>query len=110
MELGLNYSWGDGTPSHLSVSVETDGARAFYEFPVDGTVFSMTRMDGTSISPLQFKDSSGGAIFNHGSNSLGITLPFQTSANLEDSNQFKISASLYMSDGAPSPPHIEISG
>ncbi len=110
MELGLNYSWGDGTPSHLSVSVETDGARAFYEFPVDGTIFSMTRMDGTSISPLQFKDSNGGAIFNHGSNSLGITLPFQTSANLDDSNQFKISASLYMSDGAPSPPHIEISG
>ena len=110
MELGLNYSWGDGTPSHLSVSVETDGARAFYEFPTDGTTFSMTRMDGTSTSPLQFMDASGGAIFNHGSNNLGITLPFQTSANLDDSDQFKISASLYMADGAPSPPHIEISG
>ncbi|MCH2638267.1 MAG: hypothetical protein MKZ56_07905, partial [Candidatus Thalassarchaeum sp.] len=110
MELGLNYSWGDGTPSHLSVSVETDGARAFYEFPVDGSTYSMTRMDGTSISPLQFMDSSGGAIFNQGTNDLGVTLPFQPSANLEDSNQFKVSASLYMTDGAPSPPHIEISG
>ena len=110
MELALNYSWGDGTPSHLAVNVETDGARAFYEFPVDGSTYSMTRIDGTSTSPLQFKDANGGAIFNHGNQNLGVTLPFQTSANLDDSDQFKISASLYMTDGAPSPPHIEIAG
>ena len=110
MEFGLNYSWGDGAPSHLSLSVETDGARAFYEFPVDGSTYSMTRMDGASISPLQFKDSNGGGIFTHGSQNIGIVIPFQTSANLEDSDEFKISASLYMIDGAPSPSHIEIAG
>ena len=28
--VGLNYSWLSGTPDYLSVSVKTDGARAFY--------------------------------------------------------------------------------
>ena len=110
MELGLNYSWATGTPDHLTVSVETDGARAFYEFPVDGTAYSMTRIDGASTSPLLFKDANGGATFNQGSNNLTVNLPFQTDASLEDSDQFKISASLYMTNGAPSPSHIEISG
>jgi len=110
MDLELNYSWNDGNPHHMSVTVETDGARAFYEFPVDGSTYSMTRMDGTTTSPLQFKDSNGGAIFVQGNQNLAVTLPFQTSASLEDSDQFKISASLYMVDGAPSPPHIEIAG
>ena len=110
MELELGYSWDDGTPDHLSVSVETDGARAFYQFPTDGSPFTMTRLDGATSSPLQFADSNGGAIFVEGGQNLAVTLPFQTSASLEDSNQFKISASLYMEDGAPSPPHIEIAG
>ena len=110
MDLELGYSWGEGTPDHLSVTVETDGARAFYEFPVSGTSYSMTRLDGAMMSPLEFKNSSGGAIFVEGENDLLVTLPFQTSASLEDSDQFKISASLYMTDGAPSPPHIEIAG
>ncbi len=110
MELDLNYSWNNGIPDHLSVTVETDGARAFYEFPVDGLTYTMTRMDGASASPLQFKDSSGGAIFILNTQNLAVTLPFQTSASLDDSDQFKISASLYMENGAPSPPHIEIAG
>ena len=110
MELGLNYSWMTGTPDHLSLTVETDGARAFYEFPVDGSSFSMTRLDGATESPLEFIDSMGGAAFIFGNNNMDVNLPFQTSASLEDSDQFKISASLYMTDGAPSPPHIEISG
>ena len=110
MELGLNYSWISGTPDYLSVSVETDGARAFYKFPVDGTSYTMTQLDGASQSPLEFVDISGGASFVQSANSLDVTLPFQTSASLEDSNQFKISASLYMTNGAPSPAHIEIAG
>ena len=110
MELELGYSWNDGTPDHLTMTVETDGARAFYEFPVDGSPFTMTRLDGASSSPLQFMDSNGGAIFVQGDQNLVVTLPFQTSASLEDSDQFKVSASLYMEDGAPSPPHIEIAG
>ncbi len=110
MELGLNYSWISGTPDYLSVSVETDGSRAFYKFPVDGAEFVMTRLDGAIESPLEFMDESGGAIFAESANGLGVTLPFQTSASLEDSEQFKISASLYMTNGAPSPAHIEIAG
>ena len=110
MELGLNYSWLSGTPDYLSVSVETDGARAFYKFPVDGTSFTMTQLDGATESPLEFVDESGGATFDQSGTSLGVNLPFQTSASLEDSNQFKISASLYMINGAPSPAHIEIAG
>ena len=110
MELGLNYSWMSGTPDYLSVSVETDGARAFYKFPVDGTSFTMTQLDGATESPLEFMNGSGGATFYESGTSLGVNLPFQTSASLEDSNQFKISASLYMINGAPSPAHIEIAG
>ena len=110
MELGLNYSWLSGTPDYLSVSVETDGARAFYKFPVDGTSYTMTQLDGATVSPLEFVDESGGATFTQSGNSLDVNLPFQTSANLEDSEQFKISASLYMTNGAPSPAHIEIAG
>ena len=69
----------------------------------------MTQQDGATESPLEFVDESGGATFDQSGTSLGVNLPFQTSASLEDSNQFKISASLYMINGAP-PAHIEIAG
>ena len=66
----------------------------------------------TSIaeSPLIFQSPDGGITFTTGGQWLNLSLPFQTNASLEDSENFKIGASLYMLDGSPSPPLIERSG
>ncbi|MEE3083188.1 MAG: hypothetical protein VX320_03745, partial [Candidatus Thermoplasmatota archaeon] len=110
MELDLNYSLTAGTSADfLSLVVETDSNRAFYEFPVDGSGYSMTRLDGTS-SPLQFTDSTGGAIFKTSTSTLEVSIPIQTAASLDDSSNFKLSASLYMESGPPSLPFIQMAG
>mgnify|MGYP001257666834 FL=1 len=111
MELNLSYSWDDGTPSHLSLAVETDDARAFYEFPVDGSDYSMTRLDGATNSPLIFSNNAdGGLTIVEGADTLELSLPIRINSGLEDSSQLKLSASLYMDDGAPSQPYIQLAG
>ena len=114
MEIDAHYSWDSGVAESLIVDLETDEIRTIYRFPVDGSSVEMLNsLMGASSSiesPLIFKDESGGAIFEHNSNGINVTLPFRTNASLEDSSGFKISASLYMEDGAPSPPLLERSG
>ncbi|MEE2811963.1 MAG: hypothetical protein VX627_02910 [Candidatus Thermoplasmatota archaeon] len=114
MELNAQYSWNQGSPQDLIINVESDHVRTFYRFPVDGSPVQILdqhmAVSNTAESPLIFQSPDGGITFTTGGQWLNLSLPFQTNASLEDSENFKISALLYMLDGSPSPPLIERSG
>ena len=106
-EMVLNYSWDAGIASHLVVTVETTLLKAVYHVPVDGSPISEELLSGTNVSaPVHFGD----VVFTPQDGGLDVKMPFRTEASLEDSGKFVFSASLYMTDGAPSPPHTERSG
>jgi hypothetical protein len=107
MEMELNYSWDVGVPSYLSMMVETNMLAAYYELPVDGSAPVLILLEGTNVSdPIRF----GSIVFDSHEDGLNASVQFQTEASLDDSAKFKVSASLYMTDGSPSPPYTERSG